>query len=1143
MHMLCDALIRSGHEAYVVADVFGPGLMTPKLTEEVVAQHRAAGLTPIAVYPEVVDGNPLQCDVVVRYLLNKPGFIEGKGEYGEDDLFFAYKGDFRLADMPVENRLFLPPIDPNIFCPPADPARRVPGRICYYLGRKARIDPQLLPADAIEITPDYPDSWQGLADIFQQCEYLYMGEASGLGYEAALCGCAPVLVSAQWSPIGPNPTSFLAFGLAPEEIARARRFLPGVRELLEGQRKAFWHELDHFIEVTQQAAASRPRRREASRLGTWLAERVPTPVQHRMIGEYLQAHAGGPRIGVVVLDPEGQAQKLKATLASLDTGHCLYASLNILVLTANPSVSVAPVEAGVHSLPRSGADITVQLNPLIGAGDFDWFMLVDAGDELTMSGLMVATLDLIGAPDCRAVYGDEVIRQGDGALGVAFRPDLNLDLLLSLPAGMSRHWLFNRQTWLQMGGFQASAGAAFELDYILRLIEAQGFQGLGHISEPLLTCNSLQLKDSADERAAILRHLAERGFQGAAIGSRLPGCYDLDYGLSGAPAVSIVILLKDCLGKAQRCLDSMLEKTAYPHYEIWLLDLGNDDPALLEWLAGIEALGNARIRVARFTADISPVQARNQAAELAQGDFLLWLDAGVAVFDGDWLRQLLNHGSRQEVGAVGAKLLDGDRRISHAGLLLGLGGQVGRPFQGLPMDSPGYLQRLQVDQNYSALSIQCLLLRRDLFLEVGGFDENPLLAPWLDADLCIRLQQAGFLNVWTPRAQLLISETPEAQPSGDQVDALYARWLPLLARDPAYNANLSLSEPGGFELADSALSWRPLQGWKPVPTVLAHIADKHGCGHYRIIQPLEALSRAGLVEGVLAGSLLSPTELERLAPDSIVLQRQVTDAQIEAVRRMQAFSGAFKVFELDDYMPNLPLKSVHRAQMPRDIVRSLRRVLSHVDRFVVSTEALAEAFDGFHADIRVAPNRLDPQLWGALQSRRRVSSRPRLGWAGGLGHAGDLALIADVVKALAEEVEWVFFGMCPDAIRPYVSEYHPGVDIALYPAALAALNLDLALAPVEQNLFNECKSNLRLLEYGACGIPVICSDVRCYQGDGLPVTRVRNRFKDWLDAIRMHLSDLDASARQGDELRAAVRRDWMLEGDNLRHWRRVWLPD
>jgi hypothetical protein len=141
---------------------------------------------------------------------------------------------------------------------------------------------------------------------------------------------------------------------------------------------------------------------------------------------------------------------------------------------------------------------------------------------------------------------------------------------------------------------------------------------------------------------------------------------------------------------------------------------------------------------------------------------------------------------------------------------------------------------------------------------------------------------------------------------------------------------------------------------------------------------------------------------------------------------------------------------------------------------------------------------------------------------------------------LADEVEWVFFGMCPPGLLSLVSELHTGVAIEQYPAKLAGLDLDLALAPLEHNRFNECKSNLRLLEYGACGFPVVASDIRCYREDGLPVTLVRNRFKDWVDAIRSHVHDLDASRQAGLQLQAAVTRDWMLQGDALQQWRQAW---
>ena len=150
-------------------------------------------------------------------------------------------------------------------------------------------------------------------------------------------------------------------------------------------------------------------------------------------------------------------------------------------------------------------------------------------------------------------------------------------------------------------------------------------------------------------------------------------------------------------------------------------------------------------------------------------------------------------------------------------------------------------------------------------------------------------------------------------------------------------------------------------------------------------------------------------------------------------------------------------------------------------------------------------------------------------------------MIAEVVRELADEVEWVFMGMCPEPLQPYVHEFHPGVDIEVYPRALARLNLDLALAPLEDNRFNACKSNLRLLEYGACAIPVVCTDIEAYR-DGLPVTRVRNTTREWVAAIREHLADPDGRALAGDKLRQAVRKDWMLTGQGLDDWQSAWLP-
>lgn len=865
-------------------------------------------------------------------------------------------------------------------------------------------------------------------------------------------------------------------------------------------------------------------------LEDWLAARLPTATENRLINEYLASHAGGPALQIIVLDPQGQTAALMQTLKSLSSEHCLYATLSIVVLTVSAIPCTAATDK-LHFLAIQPQDWVQVLNQWLTESRADWFMLARAGDEFTPSGLMIAGLELAANPDCRAIYGDQLQRLGDGSLGGAFLPDFNLDFFLSVPVLMGRYWLFRRELVVQGGGFAADYAEAIEFELLTRLIEEGGLTGLGHIDEALLITAAPALRDNPDERRVIERHLARRGYQ-ARLREGLAGRYQLDYQHPQQPLVSIVIRADAPLAHLQRCIDSLLEQTRYAHYEVLLIEGDALPAATREWLCGVAALDDERMRYL-------PVRTINEAIDQLRGEYLLLLSAEAAVIQGDWLDELLNHAQRPEVGVVGGKLLNAAGRVQHAGLILGLRGVAARAFAGEALESTGYLQRLQVDQNYSAVSEACLLVRTQIFRQLGGLDEG--LSAFRDVDFCLRVHQAGYLVVWAARA-LLLHEGNWPTPTAAEQERLYERYLPQLAHDPAYNRNLSLNGHGFQIESDSGLTWRPLT-WRPLPVTLVHPADLYGCGHYRVLKPFAALKEAGLIDGMASCGLLQVADLQRCAPDVIILQRQIGDERLEAMRRIQKFSQAFTVYELDDYLPNLPLKSVHRGQMPKDVLKSLRRGLQCVDRFVVSTEALAEAFAGLHGDIRVVNNYLPVNWWGELAAQRRQGRKPRVGWAGGAGHTGDLELIADVVKALADEVEWVFMGMCPAKLRPYVHEVHDGVAIDAYPAALAALNLDLALAPLEQNLFNECKSNLRLLEYGACGFAVVCSDVRCYQQDGLPVTRVKNRFKDWLDAIRQHISDLDACAAQGDRLYAAVRQNWMLEGNNLQRWKSAWMPD
>jgi glycosyltransferase involved in cell wall biosynthesis len=254
----------------------------------------------------------------------------------------------------------------------------------------------------------------------------------------------------------------------------------------------------------------------------------------------------------------------------------------------------------------------------------------------------------------------------------------------------------------------------------------------------------------------------------------------------------------------------------------------------------------------------------------------------------------------------------------------------------------------------------------------------------------------------------------------------------------------------------------------------------------------------------------------------------------------KTYSNAFKVYEIDDLITNIPLKNYFKSQHPKDTVKLLREGIAQVDRLIVSTPGLAEAYSGLNADTQVLELKLPLEWWGNIKVTRTEHKKLRVGWAGGSSHLGDLELIADVVKDLAEEVDWIFFGMCPKKLRPYVKEFHSGVPIHMYPQKLASLDLDLAIAPLENNQFNDCKSNLRLLEYGICGYPVICSNTRAFVDSKLPVQIIKNRYKDWIDAINLHIDDDGFRLQKAKSLQHEVLRNHMLDKFQIENWLKHW---
>jgi GT2 family glycosyltransferase len=271
--------------------------------------------------------------------------------------------------------------------------------------------------------------------------------------------------------------------------------------------------------------------------------------------------------------------------------------------------------------------------------------------------------------------------------------------------------------------------------------------------------------------------------------------------------VSVIIPNKDNAAMLERCLRSVAANS-YPQYEIIVVENNSREQETFDLYSRLQSQPNTR--VAKWNGSFNYSAANNFAVTHARGEVILFLNNDVEGITNDWMQRMLEHVLRPEVGAVGAKLYYPNDTIQHGGVILGLGGIAGHAHHWLPRYHSGYFGRLLFTQNLSAVTAACLMTKRKVFDEVGGFDERLVLA-FNDVDLCVKIRRKGYTIIWTPFAELYHHESltrgqdncPEKQARFRSEVALFAKkWGKVLkAGDPYYSPNLTLLRPDfGFKL-------------------------------------------------------------------------------------------------------------------------------------------------------------------------------------------------------------------------------------------------------------------------------------------------------------------------------------------------------
>lgn len=812
-------------------------------------------------------------------------------------------------------------------------------------------------------------------------------------------------------------------------------------------------------------------------------------------------------------------------------------------------------------------DVANALNGIIEAIPADWATLIEPGTKLDSTTLLKVGDRLLLNPTACIIYTDhDEYTPEDVRVNPAFKPDFNYDLLRSEDY-IGNSIFFRTEQLALAGGFQPYQGAQ-NYEATFRVVEMFGKDSVSHVPFPLMTLPISSTKDHtriAASQVAIESHLARLGIKAEVASGYIDGTYQVFYRHELKPMVSIIIPNKNKLEFLAPCIDSLFEKTDYTNFEVIIVDNRSTDPDLFEYYDALLKQYPGRVQIVNYDAPFNFAHQCNIGADLAKGEYLLMLNNDMEIIQPQWLDRMLEHALREEVGVVGAKLMYPETaKLQHAGVVLGCGhpeGLAHHTHLKIPMEKDAMLNRTKVVQNYCAVTAACLMIQKELYSSIGGMDAENFSILFNDVDLCLRVSQLGKSVVWTPFASLIHHAHKSLDTKHDDETYLYlqkktnqerknfsTKWLSLIANDPNYHPLLSKVNVGDQWDTAFVVPWDNIPDSRPKMMALPLSG---GSGEYRIQMPLRVLDKAALAQHQAYVSNSHPrlpmlSEMARNNPDVFIIQ----NALASEYEKMLAIYGEylpslFRVQMLDDLLSDIPKdSSMHRHFQKhwKDAKSRLRNTLKHCDRLIVSTQPLKDFAKDMIEDIIVMPNMLEKSVWGTLVSKRKTSKKPRVGWVGAQQHGGDLALIFDVVKATASEVDWVFQGMCPEEIRPYVKEWNTDwLPINKYPEAIAKLNLDLAIAPLEVNPFNEAKSNLRLLEYGALGWPVICTDIYPYQENNAPVCRVPNEVDAWISAIKEHIADLTATAKKGDQLKVWVHKHYMIE-DHAQEWLAALTP-
>ena len=438
--------------------------------------------------------------------------------------------------------------------------------------------------------------------------------------------------------------------------------------------------------------------------------------------------------------------------------------------------------------------ISVASNRGLAEAQGEWIGLLDHDDLLEPDALFQTAKLLQTHSNVDLIYSDEDKLTEEGLADPILKPDWSPDFLLA--CNYLCHFItIRRELVLRIGGFSSQFDGSQDYDLLLRAIERTN--RIHHIPRVLYhwrrsaSSSSSGFRQKPGQfdagRRAVGEHLRRKGIKGHVAVDWHTHTYWVKRDLAEAKKISIIIPMSHRIELLARCIESIADSTIYPNYEVVVVGRDSQSEEARAYFRQSEH------RLLHYEGPLNYSAINNFAVEQTESPWLLFLNNDIEAIEPDWLALMAEHVQRPEVGAVGARLLNPDETIEQAGIVLGQNGIAQPAFGGFPAEHPGICRQLRIIRNYSAVSGACLLTRRKVFQEVGGFDEELLPDAFADVDLCLKMGRAGYLIVCTPFAKLYRYESTRWRCNAEapEAEVIRKRWPSFLERDPYYNPNLS----------------------------------------------------------------------------------------------------------------------------------------------------------------------------------------------------------------------------------------------------------------------------------------------------------------------------------------------------------------